>query len=97
LTMTLPPAAFTSLSSFSFPSSGETTPKATPRGPILSGPIRIKTDGLHDLDKPVEELQIAQLGDGLGGLWGLPRPPGEAERYRDVSLSKRRWTTTERA
>jgi hypothetical protein len=97
LTMALPPAAFSSLTSFSFPSSGETTPKATPRGPILSGPIRIKTDILHDHDKPVEELQIGQLGDGLGGLWGLPRPPGEAERYRDVSLSKRRWTTTERA
>ncbi|KAL4729396.1 hypothetical protein ACLX1H_003813 [Fusarium chlamydosporum] len=97
LTMTLPPSAFSSLSSFSFPSSGETTPKATPRGPILSGPIRIKTDVLHEHDKPVEELQIGQLGDGLGGLWGLPRPPGEAERYRDVSLSKRRWTTTERA
>lgn len=97
LTMTLPPAAFSSLTSFSFPSSGETTPKATPRGPILSGPIRIMTDVLHDHDNPVEELPIGQLGDGLGGLWGLPRPPGEAERYRDVSLSKRRWTTTERA
>ncbi|GKU14549.1 unnamed protein product [Fusarium langsethiae] len=97
LTMTLPPAAFSSLTSFSFPSSGETTPKATPRGPILSGPIRIMTDVLHDHDNPVEEVPIGQLGDGLGGLWGLPRPPGEAERYRDVSLSKRRWTTTERA
>jgi hypothetical protein len=97
LTMTLPPAAFSSLTSFSFPSSGETTPKATPRGPILSGPIRIVTDVLHDHDNSVEEVPIGQLGDGLGGLWGLPRPPGEAERYRDVSLSKRRWTTTERA
>ncbi|PTD01838.1 hypothetical protein FCULG_00010105 [Fusarium culmorum] len=74
LTMTLPPAAFSSLTSFSFPS-----------------------NVLHDHDNPVEELPIGQLGDGLGGLWGLPRPPGEAERYRDVSLSKRRWTTTERA
>jgi hypothetical protein len=52
---------------------------------------------LHDFDKPAEELHIGQLGDGLGGLWGLPRPPGEAERFRDMSLSKRRWTTTERA
>ncbi|KAL5595579.1 hypothetical protein FOVSG1_009268 [Fusarium oxysporum f. sp. vasinfectum] len=97
LSMSLPPAAITSLSSFSFPPSGETTPKATPRGPILSAPIRIKTDILHDFDKPAEELHIGQLGDGLGGLWGLPRPPGEAERFRDMSLSKRRWTTTERA
>ncbi|KAM0252223.1 hypothetical protein ACHAP5_001208 [Fusarium lateritium] len=97
LSMSLPPAAISSLSSFSFPSSGETTPKATPRGPILSAPIRIKTDVIHEFDNPAEELEIGQLGDGLGGLWGLPRPPGEAERFRDMSLSKRRWTTTERA
>ncbi|KAF4989278.1 hypothetical protein FGRMN_9202 [Fusarium graminum] len=96
LSMSLPPAALSSLSTFSFPSSGETTPKAMPRGPILSAPIRIKTDVIHEFDNPVEELEIGQLGDGLGGLWGLPRPPGEAERLRDMSLSKRRWTTTER-
>ncbi|KAI1172114.1 hypothetical protein F4777DRAFT_19802 [Nemania sp. FL0916] len=30
-----------------------------------------------------------------GGLWGAPRPPGEAERLRDFSASKRRWTVTE--
>ncbi|KAF5020507.1 hypothetical protein F66182_7470 [Fusarium sp. NRRL 66182] len=97
LSMTLPPSAFSSLSSFSFPPSGESTPKAIPRGPILSAPIRIKTDVvIHDFDQPAEELDIGQLGDGLGGLWGLPRPPGEAERLRDMSLSKRRWTTTER-
>ncbi|KAF5010908.1 hypothetical protein FDECE_2936 [Fusarium decemcellulare] len=93
----LPPPAFPSLGAFSFPSSGESTPKNQPRGPILSAPIRIKTDVLHDFDQPAEELTIGQLGDGLGGLWGLPRPPGEAERFRDMSLSKRRWTTTERA
>lgn len=93
----LPPPAFPALGSFSFPSSGDSTPKSKPRGPILSAPIRIKTDVIHDFDKPAEELTIGQLGDGLGGLWGLPRPPGEAERFRDMSLSKRRWTTTERA
>ncbi|KAM0426162.1 hypothetical protein ACHAPT_008506 [Fusarium lateritium] len=93
----LPPPAFPSLGSFSFSSSGDSTPKSKPRGPILSAPIRIKTDLIHDFDKPAEELTIGQLGDGLGGLWGLPRPPGEAERFRDMSFSKRRWTTTERA
>ncbi|KAI0537851.1 hypothetical protein GGR58DRAFT_470101 [Xylaria digitata] len=30
------------------------------------------------------------------GLWGAPRPPGEAERLRDFSAHKRRWTVTER-
>ncbi|KAM5348383.1 hypothetical protein ACJ41O_008207 [Fusarium nematophilum] len=92
----LPPPAIPTLGVFSFPSSGESTPKSRPRGPVLSAPIRIVTD-IHDFDKPAEELTIGQLGDGLGGLWGLPRPPGEAERLRDMSLSKRRWTTTERA
>lgn len=65
------------------------------RGPVLAAPIRIKTD--IQVEKPAEEIGIGQLGDGLGGLWGLPRPPGEAERIRDLSHAKRRWTVTERA
>lgn len=38
------------------------------------------------------------LGTGAGGLWGIPapRPPGEAERMRDTSSTKRRWTVNER-
>ncbi|KAI1265665.1 hypothetical protein F5Y18DRAFT_42650 [Xylariaceae sp. FL1019] len=35
-------------------------------------------------------------GTGNGGLWGAPRPPDEAERLRDFSASKRRWTVNER-
>ncbi|KAI1121493.1 hypothetical protein F5Y10DRAFT_256238 [Nemania abortiva] len=35
-------------------------------------------------------------GTGNGGLWGTPIPPGKAERIRDFSSSKRRWTVTER-
>lgn len=32
----------------------------------------------------------------IGGLWeGGPRPPGEAERIRDLSATKRRWTVNE--
>ncbi|KAI2626798.1 hypothetical protein GGS21DRAFT_261026 [Xylaria nigripes] len=31
-----------------------------------------------------------------GGLWGLPRPPGEVDRFRDFSASKRRWTFNDR-
>lgn len=64
------------------------------RGPVLAAPIRINTN--VETGEPAEEITIAQLGDGLGGLWGLPRPPGEAERIRDLSHAKRRWTVTER-
>ncbi|KAI0841305.1 hypothetical protein F5Y06DRAFT_261244 [Hypoxylon sp. FL0890] len=35
-------------------------------------------------------------GTSNGGLWGSPRPPGEAERIRDFSSMKRRWTVNER-
>jgi hypothetical protein len=38
-----------------------------------------------------------QLGAGTGGLWGVPRPPDDADRLRDGSGSKRRWTVTERS
>ncbi|KAI1775520.1 hypothetical protein F4818DRAFT_52102 [Hypoxylon cercidicola] len=38
----------------------------------------------------------AGTGVGNGGLWGAPRPPGEAERIRDFSETKRRWTVNER-
>lgn len=95
LTPALPSPAIPTLGPFSITSSGDSTPKSKPRGPVLSGPIRIRTD--FDSESPPKELSIAQLGDGTGGLWGLPRPPGDAERFRDLSLSKRRWTTTERA
>jgi hypothetical protein len=29
------------------------------------------------------------------GLWGAPRPPGDAEKMREAG-TKRRWTVTER-
>ncbi|CAM1511311.1 Fc.00g088240.m01.CDS01 [Cosmosporella sp. VM-42] len=95
----LPPPALPTFTPFSIPSiitsnSGSDTPRSKPRGPILAGPIRIRTN--VEFERPAEDY-TRQLGDGLGGLWGLPRPPGEAEMIRDLSLSKRRWTTTERA
>ncbi|KAL2267131.1 hypothetical protein VTJ83DRAFT_4408 [Remersonia thermophila] len=39
-----------------------------------------------------------QLGVGAGGLWGQAptTPPDDADRLRDTSASKRRWTVTER-
>ncbi|KYK59517.1 phosphoglycerate mutase family protein [Drechmeria coniospora] len=69
--------------------------KNPPRGPVLAAPIKLVTN--LGPDKPIEELKMSKLGGGLGGLWGLPPPPDEAERFRDLSHSKRRWTLNERA
>ncbi|KAI0198902.1 hypothetical protein F4808DRAFT_434206 [Astrocystis sublimbata] len=49
-----------------------------------------------DFDEDSVPKLWAGTGSGNGGLWGAPRPPGEAERLRDFSSSKRRWTVTER-
>ncbi|KAK3940271.1 hypothetical protein QBC46DRAFT_127585 [Diplogelasinospora grovesii] len=44
-----------------------------------------------------EPAPLPSPGVGSGGLWGgEPRLPGEAERLRDHSSTKRRWTVTER-
>jgi broad specificity phosphatase PhoE len=64
-------------------------------GPTLSAPIKIKTNLAST--KPLEEVKVTPLGDGYGGLWSLPRPPDDAERFRDMTQSKRRWTVNERA
>lgn len=47
-------------------------------------------------DKFGDDVAVPRLwaGTGNGGLWGAPRPPGEAERLRDFSAAKRRWTVT---
>lgn len=65
------------------------------QGPVLAAPIRLNTS--LGGDTAIEEVKIPQLGGGAGGLWGLPLPPSEAERFRDLSHSKRRWTVNERA
>jgi hypothetical protein len=67
-------------------------------GPTLSGPIKLQTDWMPDMwgsKAAPEEVKISTSGDGFGGLWGQPRPPGEAERNRDLSHTKRRWTVNE--
>jgi hypothetical protein len=51
--------------------------------------------GLSSERSPKPEPE--QLGAGTGGLWGAPRPPDDADRLRDLSGSKRRWTVTERS
>ncbi len=41
-------------------------------------------------EDPDEEDEVAPLG-----LWGTPRPPGYAEKIREIA-PKRRWTVNER-
>ncbi|KAG5930968.1 hypothetical protein E4U53_002021 [Claviceps sorghi] len=63
---------------------------------VFAGSIKLRTN--LGPDKPaVEELKTTQLGGGLGGLWGIPPVVGEAERFRDRTHTKRRWTVNERA
>ncbi|GAW20545.1 hypothetical protein ANO14919_100530 [Xylariales sp. No.14919] len=60
---------------------------------------RAITEDHHDEEHDTFDEDTAPrpwAGTGNGGLWGAPRPPGEAERLRDFSASKRRWTVTER-
>ncbi|KND93003.1 hypothetical protein TOPH_02380 [Tolypocladium ophioglossoides CBS 100239] len=81
----------------SVPETDRFAPEHSPQGqgPMFAGPIRLHTS--LGPDKPIEEMKMAQLGGGLGGLWGIPPPPDEAERFRDLSHTKRRWTVNERA
>lgn len=66
-----------------------------PKSPMFAGPIRIETN--FGSDTIPEEVPIVQLGGGLGGLWGQPPPPSDAEMFRDMSHTKRRWTVNEPA
>jgi hypothetical protein len=67
------------------------------RGPVLAAPIRLNTSFEEDqkLGAPTP-VTLEQLGGGTGGLWGIPPPPDEAERFRDRTQTKRRWTVNER-
>lgn len=60
----------------------------TPRPQTSQGEERDKFDG--------DAVPQLWAGVGNGGLWSVPRPPGEAERIRDFTSSKRRWTVNER-
>ncbi|KFA60509.1 hypothetical protein S40285_07873 [Stachybotrys chlorohalonatus IBT 40285] len=77
-------------------SSGVTTPtfEKEQLGPRLAAPIKLRTNLGPEI--AVEEASVTELGDSLGGLWSLPRPPDDAERFRDLSQTKRRWTVNER-
>ncbi|KAK4152154.1 hypothetical protein C8A00DRAFT_44748 [Chaetomidium leptoderma] len=64
----------------------------------INGAAAVSTNGGSSLSaerSPNPEPE--QLGAGTGGLWGVPRPPDDADRLRDVSGWKRRWTVSERS
>jgi broad specificity phosphatase PhoE len=65
-------------------------------GPMLAAPIKLQTS-FSPVDKAPEEAITTELDDTLGSLWSLPRPPDDAERFRDLTQTKRRWTVNERA
>lgn len=46
----------------------------------------------QEAEQEHEDDDVAPLG---GGLWGTPRPPGYAEKIREIA-PKRRWTVSER-
>lgn len=63
----------------------------SPKGPVLSAPIKLNTD--LAFGDPVDEMPLSQLS----GMWNLAMPPCDADRLRDLSQTKRRWTVNERA
>jgi hypothetical protein len=74
-------------------SNGKTTPlgQVETQNRVSEHQHEEEHDKFHD--GPLPRLWA---GTGNVGLWGTPRPPGEAERLRDFSESKRRWTVTDR-
>ncbi|KAL6881360.1 hypothetical protein J3F83DRAFT_52118 [Trichoderma novae-zelandiae] len=63
---------------------------ASPQRPIFAAPIKLSTD--LAFGEPEEEMPLSQLG----GLWNLAMAPSEADRLRDLSQTKRRWTVNDR-
>ena len=55
-----------------------------------------KSPHLYHRGSAVSEHEIDEKDDiGPLGMWGSPRPPGEAEVSRELG-TKRRWTVNER-
>lgn len=78
------------------------TPKRLSNGPLLAAPIKIRTswgdkESQKERKAPQEVTITHQIGDGMGGLWGVPSSVGEAECLRDMTQPKRRWTVTEKS
>lgn len=79
---------------------GPTTPAAGGRG---TGTGTKTTETIHEVPheeeehNQVPELPIPQRGSGTGGLWGSPKPLAKQGPEREFTVSKRRWTVTERS
>lgn len=65
----------------------ETAVMETPRSPSSASEERDQFD---------EDPFVVRRGSKVNQLWGSPLPPGEAERQRDFTSQKRRWTVNER-
>jgi hypothetical protein len=85
-----------------------TPPAPSEPAPPKAGADDVKENGRSSgaLAKSQSEAFLSQKGDetpkprqtglAVSSLWGGgPRPPGEAERIRDLSSTKRRWTVNE--
>ena len=56
----------------------------------------VKSPSLNRKNSAVSEQELDEKDDiGPLGMWGSPRPPGEAELSRELG-TKRRWTVNER-
>ncbi|ORY58210.1 uncharacterized protein BCR38DRAFT_353354 [Pseudomassariella vexata] len=75
--------------------------------PVLSSDTKVKDSSaiptweheeIHEEKNKFDESSRPAMRAGVGtsGLWGSPRPPGDAERLRDFTAQKRRWTVNER-
>lgn len=68
--------------------------------PLLSPAEKAEAEAVMEEERDLfdEDAVVPHLwaGTGNGGLWGAPRPPDEAERLRDHTASKRRWTVVNR-
>ncbi|KAH6659338.1 hypothetical protein BKA67DRAFT_11004 [Truncatella angustata] len=83
----------------------ETVNKSPPPEPIVEVPEH-ETEHLPVLLAPTVQGEDHDAFDtnafpsyssaSGSGLWGTPRPPDDAEKLRDFSSQKRRWTVTER-
>jgi len=77
------------------PPASDTTDFAKENGRTSGGLAKSQSEAFLS-SKGDETPKAGQQGLTVSSLWGGgPRPPGEAERIRDLSSTKRRWTVNE--